>query len=70
MLFIHKMQRSFFPYGGIKDDVLPTYPQNDDVHQKYNKLEISIFEFKTFCSMTGLHGFFHFVENNFNKIGK
>ncbi|XP_025203158.1 pickpocket protein 28-like [Melanaphis sacchari] len=62
--------RSFFPYGAVKDDKLSTYRKNSLVHQKYNKPESPIFEFKTFCSMTSLHGFFHFVENNFSKIGK
>ncbi|XP_060839108.1 amiloride-sensitive sodium channel subunit alpha-like [Rhopalosiphum padi] len=62
--------RSFSTYGAVKDDKLSTYRQNSFVHQKYNKPKSPIFEFKTFCSMTSLHGFFHFVENNFNKIGK
>ncbi|KAF0768530.1 pickpocket protein 28-like isoform X2, partial [Aphis craccivora] len=68
--------RSFFPYGAVKDDKSKivndesTYRQNSLVHQKYNKLKSPIFEFNTFCSMTSLHGFSHFVENNFNKIGK
>ncbi|XP_050054375.1 uncharacterized protein LOC126549386 isoform X2 [Aphis gossypii] len=68
--------RSFFPYGAVKDDKSKfvndgsTYRQNSLVHQKYSKLKSPIFEFNTFCSMTSLHGFSHFVENNFNKIGK
>ncbi|KAL5234974.1 hypothetical protein ACI65C_002384 [Semiaphis heraclei] len=62
--------RSYFPYGAVKNEKSSTYQENNLVHQKYNKPESPTFEFKTFCSMTSLHGFYHFVENNFNKIGK
>lgn len=64
------LQRSLFPYGTVKDDKSSKYQENSLVHQKYNKPESPMFEFKTFCSMTSLHGFSHFVENNFNKVGK